>query len=338
MLQSFRPSRRDVIRAGAAGAALLLGGRLPAFEDRTSAKLPLRMLGKTGVKVPILGLGTVSIGNMNERREAETLLNKAIDMGVTYIDTAPPSTSKAFFTGYGKAQRYLNGVLKERRKEVFLVTKCLETESEKALALLKKNLEELGVDQVDLVHSHSIGHAVYDFDALVGDKGTMAALEKAKTDGLARYVGMTGHNRPEKFVKVLERRSIDAMMNAVNIVDRHTYSFEDVVWPVARKKQVGLVAMKVMAGGIVSCKMPEELRQASLRFALGVEGVAVAVVGIRTQKELEQNVQWAKDFKPLTAEESKDLKKKTVELAKQWGAHLDRLDANGEKSRPLVNT
>lgn len=338
MTRPQHPSRRDIIRAGAAGAALLFGGNLPAFEDRTSAKLPLRMLGKTGVKVPILGLGTVSIGNLTEKKDAEAMLNKAIDLGITYIDTAPPATSKALFTGYGKAQRYLNGILKERRKEVFLVTKCLETEADKALALLKKNLEELGVDQVDLVHSHSIGHAVYDFDALIGDKGTMAALEKAKKDGLAKFVGMTGHNRPEKFVKVLEKRSIDAMMNAVNIVDRHTYSFEDVVWPVARKKEVGLVAMKVMGGGIVSCKMPEELRRASLHFALGVEGVAVAVVGMRTEKELEQNVEWAKEFKPLTADESKELKKKTVELAKSWGAHLDRLDANGEKSRPLVNT
>lgn len=334
----FHPSRREILRTGAAGAALLLGGKLPAFEDRTSAKLPLRMLGKTGVKVPILGLGTVSIGNLSDKKEAEALLNKAIDLGVTYIDTAPSATSKALFTGYGSAQRYLNGVLKERRKEVFLVTKCLETEGEKALALLKKSLQELGVEQADLVHSHSIGHAVYDLEALVGEKGTMAALEKAKKDGLTRFIGMTGHNRPEKFVKVLERRSIDAMMNAVNIVDRHTYSFEDVVWPTARKKQVGLVAMKVMGGGIVSCKMPEALRQASLRFALGVEGVSVAVVGMRTQKELEQNVEWAKEFKPLTAEESKELKKKTVELAKQWGPHLDRLDANGEKSRPLVNT
>jgi aryl-alcohol dehydrogenase-like predicted oxidoreductase len=333
-----RPSRRDFVRTSAAGAALLLGGKLPAFEERSPDKLPLRLLGKTGQKVSILGLGTVSLGNLAEAKDAEKLLNRAIDLGITYIDTAPPSTSKALFTGYGKAQRYIAGVLKERRKDVFLVTKCLEIEGAKALELLKKNLKDLGVEQVDLVHTHSIGHAVYDFDELVGDNGPMATLEKAKKDGLARFVGITGHNRPEKFAKVIEKRSIDAMMNAVNIVDRHTYAFEDVVWPTARKKEIGLVAMKVYGGGIVSCKMPEELRRASLRFALGVEGVTTAVVGMRTVEEVEQNVAWAKEFKPLTADELAELKKKTIEVAKKWGAHLDRLDSDGEKSRPLVNT
>jgi hypothetical protein len=66
--------------------------------------------------------------------------------------------------------------------------------------------------------------------------------------------------------------------------------------------------------------------------------VALAVIGMGTRKELEQNVEWARDFKPMTVEEANELKKRTVALAKEWGAHLDRLDAKGEQSRPLVNT
>jgi predicted aldo/keto reductase-like oxidoreductase len=84
--------------------------------------------------------------------------------------------------------------------------------------------------------------------------------------------------------------------------------------------------------------MPEELRQASFRFAQSVNGVALTVIGMGSEKELEQNVEWAKSFKPMTAEEANELKKKTVALAKEWGAHLDRLDSKGEASRPLVNT
>jgi aryl-alcohol dehydrogenase-like predicted oxidoreductase len=331
-------SRREFLRGGAVGVGLLLGNPLRTEAAEGTAQLPKRVLGKTGVKIPILGLGTVALGNLSDRKDAEALLNKAIDLGVRYIDTAPGSTRVAVFTGYGRAQRYLNGVLRERRKEVFLVTKCLETEGDKTIELLRKSLKELGVEQVDLAHTHSIGHAVYELDNLVADKGPMAALEKAKKDGLTRFVGITGHNRPEKFAQVVARRDIDLMMNAVNIVDRHTYAFEDVVWPSARKKNVGLIAMKVYGGGIVACKMPEELRRASLRFALGVAGVAVAVIGMGTHKELEQNVEWARAFKPLSADEAKELKKKTLALAKQWGAHLDRLDPKGESSRPLVNT
>jgi aryl-alcohol dehydrogenase-like predicted oxidoreductase len=327
-------SRRDFVRAGA--AALLLGNTLPVWGEE--AKLPQRVLGKTGVKVPILGLGTVAVGNVADKKQAVALLHKAIDLGVTYIDTAPPNTRIAIMTGYAKAHAYLKDALAERRKEVFLATKGLETDGDKTIDLLKKNLGELGVEQVDLAYTHSIGHAVYELDDLVGDKGPMAALEKAKKDGLTRFVGITGHNRPEKFAQVVAKRDLDVMMNAVNIVDRHTYAFEDVVWPEARKKKIGLAAMKVYGGGIASCKMPEELRQASFRFAQSVDGVVLTVIGMGSEKELEQNVEWARTFKPMTAEEAAELKKKTVALAKEWGAHLDRLDSKGEKSRPLINT
>jgi aryl-alcohol dehydrogenase-like predicted oxidoreductase len=340
MTDKLRLSRRDFVRAGAAGATLLLGNTLPAWSADVREKLPQRLLGKTGVQVPILGLGTVALGALPDAKTAAALLNKAIDLGVTYIDTAPPSTRAARTTGYGNAHRYLAGVLKERRKEVFLATKCLETQGEHAEATLKQNLKELGVEQVDLVYTHSIGHALYDFDALVGDKGPMAALEQGKKDGLARFVGVTGHNRPEKFAQVIAKRDIDVMMNAVNIIDRHTYAFEDVVWPAAHKKNIGLVAMKVYGGaiGVRPCKMPEELRQASFRWVQSIPGVTLAVIGMGTEKELEQNVEWARTFKPMTAEEAKELKMKTVELARKWGTHLDILDREGEKERPLRNT
>lgn len=332
MDQQSHLSRREFVAAASAG--LMLGP--PVLGN--AAKLPQRPLGKTGVQVPILGLGTVAVGNKSEMKEAVELIHKAIDLGITYIDTAPPRTRIAFITGYSRAQQYLKGVLKERRKEIFIATKCLETDGSKTIELLKKNLDELGIEQTDLAYTHAIGHAVYDFAAMTADDGPMAMLEKAKKDGLCRFVGITGHNRPEKFAQVIEKRQIDAMMNACNIVDRHTYAFEDVVWPAARKKGVGLVAMKVMGGGIVGCKMPEELRHASFRWVLSQPEVATAVIGMGSLKELEQNAEWAKNWKPMPKEEAEELKKKTVPLAKDWGAHLDRLDAKGEKNRPLVNT
>src|SRR5262245_36388759 len=264
-------NRREFLGAGFAG--LLLGNTLPVWGAGSQTnRLPTRVLGGTGVRVPILGLGTVSVGQNANEKEAVALINRAIDLGVTFIYTAPGSTRTAIITGYGRAQRYLNGVLRERRKEVFLVTKCLEPDGARTIELLRSNLKQLGVEQVDLCYTHSIGHASYDFDQLVGDKGPMASLEQAKRDGLTRFIGITGHNRPEKFARVIARRQIDAMMNAVNIVDRHTYSFDTLVWPQARKQNIGLVAMKVMGGGIRDCKMPDELRQASFRFAQSVPG------------------------------------------------------------------
>jgi aryl-alcohol dehydrogenase-like predicted oxidoreductase len=333
-------TRRDFLDATAAGAAVLLGNALPSWAGDPKPRLPTRMLGGTKVSVPILGLGTVAVGQMTDEKQAVALINRAIDLGVTYIDTAPGSTRQAKVTGYARAQSYLAGVLRERRKQVFIATKCLETDGTRTEELLRDNLKQLGIAQVDLAYTHSIGHALYNFDELVADKGPMASLERAKKNGLCRFVGITGHNRPEKFAQVIARRQIDVMMNAVNIVDRHTYAFEDVVWPAARKQNIGLVAMKVYGGAITTrpCKMPEELRRASFRFAQSIQGVALTVIGMGSAKELEQNVEWARNFKPMTAQELADLRQRTVALAKEWGVHLDRLDTGGEKTRPLVNT
>src|SRR5262245_9803103 len=181
-------TRRDFLQAGAAGTALLLASRAGADSED---KLPHRTFGKTGVRVPILGMGTVAVGNLPNEKDAIALLNKAIDLGITYIDTAPPRTRQAAMTGYAKAQRYINAVLKERRKEVFIVTKCLETDGSKTLDLAQSNLKELGLEQADLMYTHSIGHAMYDFDALTANDGPMASLEKAKKDGLTRFIGIT---------------------------------------------------------------------------------------------------------------------------------------------------
>ena len=116
-------TRRDFLQTSLAAGAILASGTIPAFAVDAKEKLPLRELGKTKVKVPILGLGTVSIGAMKEEKDAHELFNKAIDLGVTFIDTAPA------FAGYGKAQVYLKGILKERRKELFIATKTYHIEA-----------------------------------------------------------------------------------------------------------------------------------------------------------------------------------------------------------------
>src|SRR5262249_52301626 len=137
MADEPRLTRRDFVRAGAAGAAMLLGDAMaPAAGG--AAKLPQRVLGKTGGRVPTPGLGTVAPGHLRHRHTAVALLHRAIDLGVTYIDTAPPRTRIAPITGYSFAHSYLRDALKERRGEVFLATKCLETDGEKVADLLRK--------------------------------------------------------------------------------------------------------------------------------------------------------------------------------------------------------
>jgi predicted aldo/keto reductase-like oxidoreductase len=308
-------SRRDFLVAAGAGALAAVSRTAEVVGSEPA--LPQRTLGKTGVKVPLLGLGTAPAGQRPEQG-AVAFYHQCIDSGITYLDTAPE------FTGYGKAQAYLGHVLKERRKEVFLVTKCHEPDGDKALALLKKNLQELHVEQADLVYAHSIGDDKMPPEQIYAKDGVCKALEKARRDGLTRFIGVSGHNRPGRFLKALEEWDYDVQMNAVSLVARHIYNFEADVWPRAAKKNIGLAAMKIFGGtgsGVIKGKgarVPDELRQAALRYALGLPQVHVVVVGIYDQVELKQILDWTRGYQPLAEKELADLEPLTRELAKKW--------------------
>jgi len=312
-------NRRDLLRGVLAGAALTGAGSVALGKGR----LPHRRLGKSGVTVPILGYGTAPTGVKRTLKDAIELYNYAIDSGVTYLDTAPE------FTGYGKAQVQLGHVLKDRRDEVFLVTKCHEPSADKALALLEKNLRELQTDHADLVYAHSLGADKMDLKTVMGKGGVMEMLLKAKKEGLTRHIGISGHNRPWKFLEVLKEYGdeIEVMMNAVNLADQFTYGFERDVWPVAAKKKIGLVAMKVFAGmgqrqPLSSRTMPEAHLPLAIRYAWGQPRVAAAVIGMATREEIDQNIAWAKAFRPLSPQEAKEAAEIGRGLAKSWGPHF----------------
>jgi hypothetical protein len=324
---SHRFTRREFITATAAGALATALGLHPIASAQQmpltgSAVLPRRTLGKTGVSVPIIGFGTAPAGVLLERDAAVALFNEAIDRGVNYMDTAP------LHTGYGHAQQYLGHVLQDRRKEVFLTTKCYEARGDDALKLLAKNLQELQTPQADLVYAHSVGADSMDLETVTGENGVLRALLKAKRDGLARFVGISGHCRPARFVKILEAFDIDVMMTAVNFVDRHIYNFEETVWPLAREKNVGLAAMKVFGGPSgkeMNSTMPHEDLQFALRYALDLPGAAIAVLGMNSPQQLQQNIELAQSFKPLTTEEKAKLDELGSELAKTWGARFGKV-------------
>jgi aryl-alcohol dehydrogenase-like predicted oxidoreductase len=309
---SLGVSRREFLKHFGAGAALALAGASAPAAEKSS--LRQKVLGRTKVKVPVLGLGTAPAGFRPEK-EAVAFFHQCIDSGLTYLDTAPE------FAGYGKAQVYLGQVLKERRKEVFLVTKCFEPNGDKALRLLKKNLAELRVERADLVYAHSIGDDKMSPEKIYAADGVCKALEKARRDGLTRFIGVSGHNRPDRFLKVLEEWDYDVQMNAVSLVARHIYNFEKKVWPRAAKKGVGLAAMKVFGGAAKmpkGARLPDKLKRDALRYALGLPQVSVVVVGIHDAAELKQNLAWVKAYKPLSAGELKALDQPTRELAARW--------------------
>ena len=286
------------------------------------AMIPKRVLGKTGARISILGFGTAPAGNRLNQKDAVRLYEEALNLGVTYFDTAPD------FAGYGNAQNQLGHLLRKRRREVFLVTKCYEPDGETALRLLKRNLAELQTDHADLVFVHSLGADKMDPKVVFGRGGCYAALVKAKADGLTRFVGFSGHNRPGRFVEALRRFPVDVLLNAVNFADQHTYRFEHTVWPLAAKARIGLLAMKVYGGQLKNqstlshSRLPGSHHDAAFRYALSLPGVASAAIGMATGDELRQNARRARNFRPLSASETAQLKRAGRNYSGLWGPHF----------------
>ena len=276
--------------------------------------LPRRVLGRTGVEVPVLGLGTAPSGHRPER-EAVAFYHQCIDAGVTHLDTGPQAG------GFGNAQIYLGQVLRERRQEVFVATRCCETDGETALQQLKQNLADLQIDQADLVYVQSIGDDNMAPERIFAADGVCRALEKARRDGLIRWLGVSGHNRPWRFLNALQEWDFDVMLNAVGLLSRHVYDFEGEVWPAAAEKGIGLLAMKVFGGvkdsriNAKGARLPDDLKPASLRYALGLPSISGVVVGMYDEEELRQTLSWVRACAPLTAEDLTSLERPTLDLA-----------------------
>lgn len=290
---------------------------MTAWKDGESA-LPHRPLGKTDVRHPVLGLGTAPAGHRPER-EAVAFFHRCLDSGVTHLDTGPG------LGGFGQAQKYLGKVLAERRSEVFVATRCSVPDGEAALAQLRENLADLRIERADLVYVQSLGNDEMTPQRIYAADGVCRALERAKAGGLTRFLGVSGHHRPGRFLEALRNWDFDVMLTAANLVTRHTYGFERTVWPEAARRGVALLAMKVYGGvadGRLSAKgaaLPEPLQAEGLRYALGLPGASGVILGMVDEAELQQNLARVRAFSPLTGDELSALDAPTEQLAAEWG-------------------
>ncbi len=296
-----------------------------ASSKRQTKQLPQRVLGKTGVRVPILGYGSAPGGIGMDDDEAISLCHVAIDHGVTFIDTAP---------GYGRAHLQLGQVMAGRRDEVFLVTKTPADDADSALSMLEKGLRDLQTDHVDLVYVHSMGNR--DVDRVLASNGALEGLREARRRGWTRFIGVTAHNAPWRTARVLKEAEIDVVMLAMNIADRYTYNFENEVLPIACEQDVGVAAMKVYGGALdmkydnpapsaLAAHGPHD-HEAALRYALGLPGVGTAVVGVFSEAELLQNVELARRITPLDGADSLAAERIGRQVAADWGPHYGAVE------------
>jgi aryl-alcohol dehydrogenase-like predicted oxidoreductase len=280
-------------------------------------RIPVRRLGRTGVDLPVLGLGTAPLGH-RPQEEAVPFLERCLDAGLTHLDTGPRKG------GFGEAQAYLGAVIRQRRRELFIATRVTVSDGAAAMRELRENLDTLGVERADLVYAQSIGDDAMSPEKIYAPGGVCRALEKARADGLTRFLGVSGHNRPARFLRALEEWDFDVMLNPVNVVSRHIYAFEEQVWPAARRRGVALLGMKVFGGVKASglsakgAHIADALKPAALRYSLGLPGVSGVLIGIYDDAELRQTLAWLAGVAPLSAGELTALEGPTRELASEW--------------------
>lgn len=252
---------------------------------------PARPFGTTGVTVPLLGYGTAPLGKEPITREhAMRCLNHAIDLGITYLDTSPD---------YG-SEPHVGAVMRTRRNEVFLATKVNRRSKDGALAELKESLERLQTDHVDLIQVHAV-NTWADLEQALAPDGVVAGLEQARAQGLVHHIGITGHARPEILAQALRQYPFDSVLSALGMADHLVTGPDTFVLPVAREQNIAVIAMKVLGHGT----SPNVER--ALRYALGLPGVTLAIIGMDQIEQIEQNVTIAARFQPLSEAERQQL-------------------------------
>jgi aryl-alcohol dehydrogenase-like predicted oxidoreductase len=309
--------------AVAAGTTRLHAGfEIKPEEQQKSKKqaVPRRILGETGVKVSVLILG--GFVAMKEAPTAKfhpaELAVGALDSGINYFDTAPSY-------GGGQSESNFGEVLATRRKEVFLATKTGNRSYDGALRDVEASLKRLRTDRLDLLQIHGVG-ASEDFVKWDRPDGVLKALHRLRDEKVTRFIGVTGHESAESMRRAIELFDFDTVLTTFNpTVKRRPY--QQLVLPLARKKKMGILAMKVMGGGLGSLASGNPIKndgasnhddaphQAEagvlIRYVLGLP-ISAAVVGMGLLEHLQINISAVRDTQPLSEEQRKTLEKQML--------------------------
>jgi aryl-alcohol dehydrogenase-like predicted oxidoreductase len=338
----WKQGRREFLKAGGAVTAALLAPSaladtpkaLPSLPSnpKTPAAMPTRNLGKTGYKVGIFSLGGQgSLERPNNFDVAVPIIERALDLGVNYIDTS------SIYGGPERwSEQYVGKVMAHRRNDAFVATKTKERTRDGSLRMIEKSLQLLQTDHVDLWQLHDIGIAK-NVDEIFAKGGALEALIEMQQQKVVRYLGITGHYRPDCLIECINRHPFDAILMAINAADPHHYSFSEALLPLAVERQMGIIGMKVPSRGrILSSWTPPTIEQQkhswegmaiqtsspgtlTMREAMYYtlsRPVSTVIIGCDTIAQLEENVQLAREFTPINDRQTTELVARAEPCAK----------------------
>jgi predicted aldo/keto reductase-like oxidoreductase len=310
-------SRRNLIAGATAGAFV-------TSNANAAERVQTRPLGRTGVQVPIIGMGCGESWwrGSDDEGKAAGALNLALGLGITYLDTGQTY-------GKGTSESWIGKVLGSRRKDVFISTKISTRNPDDALRETDLSLKRLNTDRLDLVHIHNLA-GDEDLAAIEKKGGLLDAVHRIRDQKIARFIGITSHTHPTTLRTALERHDFDCVQMALNAAmqgyfaansSRPGHSFESVALPVAQRKGMGVIAMKVTGRTALVGDRPRKAPAAELiRYALSLP-VSLSVVGMADAAHIRENAMMARAFRPMAREEMRTLAAGMAALHK---AALDR--------------
>lgn len=337
-------TRRDLFKLGAAAAAGLLATRLGAetdaepvtlrpmpgapFNPATAASMPTRNLGRTGHKVGLFSLGgQAALEKPENEAVALPLIERALDLGVNYVDTSARYGGEARWS-----ERYFGQVMKRRRKETFLATKTHDRTADGSLRLLETSLKLLQTDHVDLWQLHAMS-TMEDVARVCAKGGALEAFQKARDQKLVRFLGLSGHTDPDVLAEAIRRFPFDTVLMAFNAADTWHLPFQKTLLPLALEKEMGIIGMKIPARGRILASVPppppdkqrgvaKHDRPGTLTMAEAMRWtlshpVSTVIIGVDNLAQLEEDVRIARDFLPFNADQLTALEQKVKPVVGQ---------------------
>jgi len=286
-------TRRTFIKTAVAGTAAAGLSRVSAQASTPplNADKPVdrRPLGRIGTPVSILGLGLGSAftrPNQNDPEAVEKLLTRSLELGINFWDTS---------RGYGPSEDMIGPMVAKRRDEIYLVTKSRGRTYDAFMRDMDTSLKKLKTDHIDLMHIWNLPKNA-DLDEI--ENGAFKAIQKLKEDKVIKHFGVTGHSGAAILIAAMKRFNPDAVLTVFPCTRDDNGRYEDDLLPLAREKKMGMIAMKTVRRARNADLKGTDL----IRYALGLEGIHTAIVGLDTLAHLNDNADMATNFKPLTDE------------------------------------
>ena len=309
--------RRQFLRsaAGLTTAAAMEKFGSVARAAEFAGPIPRRTLGRTGLRVTMMGLGGYHAGLPEREEDSISVIHRALDLGINFFDNADCYQT-------GRAEERMGKALEGRRKEIYLMTKVDQRDAAGSRLTLEQSLRRLRTDYLDLWQFHGVAKLA-DLELIFGPGGAMETAQKAKQEGKIRFIGVTGHFDPEVHLAFIKHFEFDTVQMPINVVDYHFKSFRKTVVDEAVKRNTGVIAMKTLSfGNILSMGVAKVAEAMPWAWS---QPISVLISGCDTVERLNYNVYLAKTFKPMPEAEQVALLERTkpfagvaVEHHKRW--------------------